>query len=208
MSRARWRGPGSGFSLTELLVVMAILLVIAAMAVPNVITAIADIRLRSSAQAVAGLLQQVRLKAVSDNRYYTARAGGSGTNRYGYLDSTGTGAADGSGNGSYDSREYLVQLSGTVNFAQSGNPSFDTTKYLGFTPITGDSPLRVSFNSRGLTCKASGTTCSTLNGGAPVGYLYFLTDIRATGGSGWQAVSVSPAGRIKVWVWAGGSSWQ
>ena len=63
----------SGFSLIELLVVIAIIMVVAAMATPNVMTAINNIRLRSAASEVAGLLQQCRQAAVRNNRYYTIK---------------------------------------------------------------------------------------------------------------------------------------
>ncbi len=64
-----------------------------------------------------------------------------------------------------------------------------------------------SFNARGLPCVVSGSLCNTSAGGAPVGFLYFLEGQQAFKGTGWAAVSVSPAGRVKVWVWSG-KSWQ
>ena len=63
----------SGFSLIELLIVIAIIMVVAAMATPNVMNAINNIRLRGSAGDVAGLLQQCRQAALHDNRYYTVK---------------------------------------------------------------------------------------------------------------------------------------
>jgi hypothetical protein len=67
---------------------------------------------------------------------------------------------------------------------------------LGYTPQTGD----VSFNSRGLPCANLGLTCPNN------GFVYYFKDTRRTGNSGWAAVSISPAGRIKKWFW-GGTAW-
>ena len=55
------RGKAAGFSLPELLMATGIVLVITALAAPSVITTVANIRLRSSAANVAGLLQNARV---------------------------------------------------------------------------------------------------------------------------------------------------
>ena len=54
----------SGFSMAELLIVVAIILIIAAIAVPNIAQTVANYRLNASGQSVASLLQQARLTAV------------------------------------------------------------------------------------------------------------------------------------------------
>ena len=205
-------GRQRGFSMIELLVVCAIVLVLAAIATPNFIEAIANISLRNSANSVAGLLQEARLRAVRDNKYYTVRA--NSTNQA-YIDLGGPGAAatDGSGNNAWEpggssvTPEPLVQLSGTTQFAQTGAPTFADSLMVGTgSVIQGDSPLRVSFNSRGLPCTMSGSLCKNItSSGNPVAYVYFLTDLRPL--NGWAAVSVSPAGRVKVWFY-NGSAWK
>jgi prepilin-type N-terminal cleavage/methylation domain-containing protein len=59
-----------------------------------------------------------------------------------------------------------------------------------------------TFNSRGLPCLYnSPTNCPT--GG---GYVFYFSDTRPLGQSGWAAISISPAGRIKTWYW-NGSTW-
>ena len=194
----------AGFSMIELLVVISILLILAAMATPNIIETVANLKLRGSANTVSGLLQQARLMAVRDNKFYTVRITTLGSSQIAYIDSIGTGATDGSGNGSRDSQEPAVQLSGTSQFVTSGQPSFNTTTYMGLASsvvITGDTTLRVSFNNRGLPCKLSGSLCSTTASGNPVAFVYFLTDQRPV--NGWAAVSVLPGGRVRVWFWDG-----
>ncbi len=207
LSPVQKRGPRTrqgGFSTIEMLIVVIVLMIVTAIAIPNMMNAIADIKLRASANSVSGLLQQARLMAVQKNSLYTVRA--NGTNRA-YIDSIPSPptAADGSGNGSFDTTEPMVQLGGTSQFAQTGNPAFNNALLGAYTPITGDSPLRVSFNARGLPCVPNGSGCSTNGPGGPVAFLYFITDLRPIGG--WAAVSVSPSGRVKVWYY-NGTTWQ
>ena len=72
-----------------------------------------------------------------------------------------------------------------------GAPAAISTTTLGFTPQTGDP----SFNSRGLPCSYSGGTCTSN------GFIAYYKDDRISSSSGWSAISISPAGRIKRWFW-------
>src|SRR5215813_626476 len=57
----------AGFSLIELTVVCAIILLIALMAIPQIVQIITNYRLDASGRSVAGLLQKARLQAVETN---------------------------------------------------------------------------------------------------------------------------------------------
>jgi prepilin-type N-terminal cleavage/methylation domain-containing protein len=192
-----------GFSIIELTAVMVIALILAAMVGPSIITSVRNVRMRTSASETAALLQQARLRAIRLNTYVTVRAATVGTSNYVYMDTTGTGSTDGSGNGSYDAGEIADQLESGVKFKQSGNPAFDTAGLLGYTPYVNDYDMHVSFNQRGMPCVMSGSVCVNISGGNPVGFLYFLND----GSTRWSAVSVSPAGRIKTWSYTG-TTWK
>src|SRR5712692_11173392 len=61
------RGRTSGFSLLEIVIVVFVVLVVMAIAVPNVLLAVANVRLRSSAGDLAGLMQQARIMAAKNN---------------------------------------------------------------------------------------------------------------------------------------------
>jgi Tfp pilus assembly protein FimT len=191
----------------EVAVVVSIMLVLAAIATPTVITQVGRWRLHSAGMEVTGLLQRARLEAVRDNKYITVRFGTVEGANAAYIDSTGSSANDGSGNNQYDAGEGVVQISRPITFQQVGNPPFNTTSLLGVSggTITGDSPLRVTFNQRGLPCKMNGLVCQNFVGGNYVSYLYFANDPSSS--NGWIAVSVSPAGRIRMWTW-NGSAWQ
>jgi Tfp pilus assembly protein FimT len=192
----------------EIVVVVAIMLVLAAIATPTVVNQVAAWRLHSTGMAVTGLLQQARLEAVRDNKFITVRVGAVNRANVVYIDAVGTGASDGySGDMAYEAGEGLVQLPAAISFQQVGNPSFNTTSLLGVGggTVTGDAALRVTFNQRGLPCRMNGSVCQNFIGGNYVSYVYFATDQNPT--NGWVAVSVSPAGRIRMWTW-NGAAWQ
>ena len=202
----------SGFSLIELLIVIAIIMVIAAMATPNVMNAINNIRLRAGASELAGLLQQCRQRAVKDNRYYTVKP----TNL------TGSGLAayvDLNFNNSFDnvapSPEPLIQFPANIS-VNSGAPNTANLKNnccSTFTPQNQN--ILPSFNSRGLPCVSPGgnpppanSVCNIRDASNnPVGFLYTMNQPRPFGAVGWAAVSVTPAGRIRVWTYSG-TTWQ
>src|SRR4051794_31537591 len=63
----------SGFTLVELMVVVIIILVVSAIAIPRIQMVIANLRLRATGTNLNGLLQQLRMQSVRDNRAYTMR---------------------------------------------------------------------------------------------------------------------------------------
>src|SRR5229473_1471779 len=104
----------NGFSLIELLIVVFVVMVVAALAVPNILLAVSNIRLRSSAGDLAGLMQQARILAAKNNTTYTVLYGTRNGAQIAYIDLNG--------NGSFDNGEPLMQFSGTTVPA-SGAPS-------------------------------------------------------------------------------------
>jgi len=184
-----------GYSLVEILIAIVIILVLAAFAIPNTATALANLKLRGSASDFAGLVQQTRIAAVQNNKTITILFGLP----------TGNGAyTDLNGNGSFDSGEPMIQFGGNVNqvAAPGGAPGAPTNLDasggpLGWTATSGN----ISFNARGLPCNSGVTPCGT-----NVNYIFYFQDTRAFGANGWAAVSITAAARAKVWWW-NGSSW-
>jgi prepilin-type N-terminal cleavage/methylation domain-containing protein len=62
-----------GFSLIEMCVVVAIVMIVGAMVFVNATTAMESIRLSQSATSYANLIQQVRMRAVQDDTFYTVQ---------------------------------------------------------------------------------------------------------------------------------------
>jgi hypothetical protein len=98
-------------------------------------------------------------------------------------------------------------LGGRITRATAGFPAIPTVS-LGFTPLAATQLPYFSF--RGTPCLMNGAVCTNTRpdptGSTIAAYQIFLTDTRPTGSNGWAAVTVSPAGRIRVWMWDG-SAW-
>jgi Tfp pilus assembly protein FimT len=181
-----------------LCIVVAVMLVVAATAIPTLMTAVQHYLLRSAAKNVAAMLQTARMRCVRDNRHYAVQelntTQGSFTYTQLFLDQNG--------NGSYDNGEEMVQLPGGVRFNAGAAPALSAAT-LGYTPQPASTVL--SFNAMGLPCVVRNGICTNWDGaGNAVGVVYFLQDTRAS--SSWAAVSVSPAGRARTWQWTAGSS--
>jgi prepilin-type N-terminal cleavage/methylation domain-containing protein len=188
----------SGFTLTELLVVVVIGMITAAMAVPLFSTAVSQYRLRTSAVDLDGLLQRARTRAVRDNRTYTLQTAqvvqGALTYTQVYLDLNG--------NATLDAGEPQIQLQRNVSLMTAGIPAIPVAS-LGFTPQA--ATAQVNFSARGTPCVLVNGLCISWDsaGVAPnqVGFVYYL---RAPLGSGnsWSAVSIAPSGRFRAWSYS------
>jgi len=198
-----------GFSLTELLIVVAIILVMTAVAVPNFINAMRSLRLRSSATTVANILQQARLRAVRDNTFYKMAGDIQGSSIRVFVDALplAPGQQIAGNNGVYFQGDPAVLLAANVQFVAAGTPPTGTMQLV---PAGGPAPQPAgtppAFNARGLPCLPAGALCNTVAGGGPVYYVSFLQD--PSNANAWAAVSVSPTGRIRAWEWdAVGARW-
>src|SRR2546425_7695412 len=55
-----------GFSMVEVVIVVTVVLILGAVAIPNIVTATANVRLRGAASDLSGLMQSARLVAVKN----------------------------------------------------------------------------------------------------------------------------------------------
>ena len=201
----------SGFSLIELLIVIAIIMVIAAMATPNIMNAINSIRLRSAASEVAGLLQQCRQAAVRGNRYYTIKPATVTGVRAAYVDLNYNNTFDNVA----PTPEPLIQFPANITVVSAGAPNIANLRAQCCSTFTEQAAtILPSFNARGLPCVGTSnpppvnSVCNTRDAGNnTVGFIYYMNQTRPFGAVGWAAVSVTPAGRIRVWTYSG-STWQ
>ncbi len=193
-------GAHRGFSLIELMVVLAIIMVVAAMAVPNLMGALANLRLRSSLTSIASLLQQGRISAVRSNRFLIVRTASAGGAPVAYVDLPPY-------NNVLDSNENLVQPFRTAQVIATlpaGINAFPTSN-LGYA-ISGSSnggTFAIAFNARGIPCTPNSTSSpSSCTTGAGTPYFYFFR-MDAMANPSYGAISVTPAGRIRSWVYDG-----
>lgn len=193
-----------GFSILELLIVIFIVMVVAAITIPNVLQAVSNIKLRSSAGGLAGLMQQARILAAKNNATYDIK--------YGTLNGATIAYVDLNLNGSYDVGEPLAQFSGTVApaaGAPSGGGGQPSPYVLAGDTGAGsyDNATTLAFTPRGFPCAYDTTTTPpTCDTPAATYFVYYLTDTRI-GAPGWAGVVVTKSGRTKTVVW-NGSAWK
>jgi prepilin-type N-terminal cleavage/methylation domain-containing protein len=199
----------SGFSLVELLVVVVVMLVAAGYAVPNILNFMHMARLRGTASDFSGLIQQLRIRSVQDNRSYSmyinAIAGATPSTAYVDLQQTAAIAAG--------DPEIVLPTEVTLVAAASAPATANLSGQLlpAGTPASvgpKDAALAsgtpITFSPRGLPCLPTAGIC-TGAGLGPTAYWAFFKNTTTTN---WEAVTVSPAGRIQKWIYgASASAW-
>jgi prepilin-type N-terminal cleavage/methylation domain-containing protein len=183
-----------GFSLIELLVVLAVCLILTAIGRPIFKQFSYNVRLRSAASNISGLMQQARMRAARQNAIYTIgyRAVAGGEQAYIDLDNSN----------SYDPGEPVITMSATItpSLAAPGTPFVLVGDTAGVV-YTNNTVL--GYSPRGLPCAYAAGACPTPAAGY---FVYYFTDQRDVG-VGWAAVLVTRTGRTKALVWSG-TSWQ
>ena len=173
-----------GFSLVELLVICVLLVIIAAIAVPNMMQIVSNYRLDAAGHSVASLLQQARTQAVQTNVPAYVNFSNGSVNMA-FVTNNPSDTAHTAGNPD-------VALSPVISFQPppSGSTSQLDTYLGGGTPQVGGT---IGFNARGLPCIANSTNPAVCTAN-PAGFEWFMQ-----GNAGWEAVTVTSAGRIKSW---------
>lgn len=187
----------SGFSLLELMMVCVVLAIIAALAVPNIQRISISYKLNASGRSVAGLLQGARIQAVQTNQPVYVR--------FDATQNPNLVFSNFNNSTSYATGDPETVLSGGIVFQNGGtvpNPAQLTT-YLGGVAVQ---PAVIGFNGRGLPCYPTGNVqvCSQMQGAVPAAFEWF---IQTAGGGDWEAITVTPAGRVKVWRFDG-TNWE
>jgi prepilin-type N-terminal cleavage/methylation domain-containing protein len=191
-----------GFTLVELLVVAAIAVVLMAIAIPNLINSVSLAKLRGGMSDLSGIFQTCRTQAIKGNATKHLIFTTSSTGQWlAYVD------------------DWTVPLGLTApvpppqvwlpsQFNKVAAPSSISTNPTPLTPAnvgeygasTPDIIDSICFNSRGMPCACPASASANCSG-ITRGYAFYFTQ-----GSQWAAVAVSPAGRIKTYVWSG-SAW-
>jgi Tfp pilus assembly protein FimT len=192
-----------GFSLLELCLVVAILMIVGSLVFVNSVTAIRNIRLTQSATSYANLLQHARIRAVQDDTYYMVRTVAGTDPPTAFIDLTQTGTYSASG----PSDPMMVFLQDVNPMPFSDGPGLTDLKSK-FLPVTGTGTVDTvdagpTFGPRGLPCHPTAPTGGTCSSMTPTSYVTFLQNAQS---QKWEAVTVTPAGRIGVWSYDG-TSW-
>ena len=197
--RAQFGKISRGFSLVELIIVVTIIIVVAALALPILLNTVANIRLRAAAGELSGLMQEARILAAKKNTVYDIKFTTVAGIQAAYVDTNL--------NGAYDAGEPITEFNGAVTPA-SGPPSGSTGQPAAYV-LSGDSSTgtpfdnrnTVAFSPRGLPCNYdTSTTPATC---ATPAASYFVIYLKGSSAAAWAAVVVTKAGRTKVVVWDG-----
>jgi prepilin-type N-terminal cleavage/methylation domain-containing protein len=189
-----------GFSLLEIIIVMAVMLCLAGVAFPIFTKISYNVRLKSAATNLSGLMQQARILAARQNVVYTV-----------IIPSTGGKACinDPTLNSVCDSNDQVIQFNSNVTpaaAAPDGSGGTPSPYVLAGDTGTGtpyDNATTLAYSARGLPCAYVSSTCTT----PPTTYfVYYLRDSRPDGSIGWAAVVVTRTGRTKSYTW-NGASW-
>lgn len=187
-----------GFSLLELMIVVAVMAVLAAITVPKMAATFNDIKLRYVATDLSGLLQSARIQSVKRNSFYTVQPGvlPGGTNIY-YIDRPGTPYAAGDPFVPVDPAVTITLGPGTA--APNSGPFLAGLNFV--VDPAADPP---SFSARGLPCVGVGNNaCNVVPG---QGFVMFMSRV-GRGNIPWLAVVVNPSAHIQVWSCDSNGNW-
>jgi type II secretory pathway pseudopilin PulG len=198
--RVSHRRSSAGFSAVEVITTVAIIMVIAAIAIVNVQRAVRNVRLYGSGTDYSNLLQNARMRAVKDDKYYTVLTKTDVNPAIAFIDINGS--------GTYDLGEPETPFRPNTSPATlASGPAVGNLKSQ-FLPPTPSAQASVAvgggpptFGPRGLPCTPVAGACPYLT---PTSFITFIRDANG----GWGAVTVTPAGRIRHWRYdSAGNTW-
>ena len=208
IKRSRGNAAFSGFTLTEIIIVLAIVLTLAAVAFPVFTRISYNIRLKSAATNISGLMQNARILAARQNAVYTVLIPSSGGAACINLN-PGTDSTCDSGEVVLGKPEPVIRFNSNITPAAAapdgsgGTPTAYVLQGDTSTVPAYDNATTMGYSARGLPCAYVSSTCSTP---AASYFVYYLQDPRPGGTTGWAAVVVTRTGRTKVYTW-NGASW-
>jgi prepilin-type N-terminal cleavage/methylation domain-containing protein len=195
----RGNAASSGFTLLEIVIVMAIMLCLAGVAFPIFTKISYNVRLKSAAVNISGLMQQARILAARQNAVYTIAIPLTG----------GKACIDLSRDGTCQPNEPVIIFNSNVTpaaGAPNGSGGTPTAYVLSGDSGTGtpyDNATILGYSARGLPCAYVSSACNTPSS---TYFVYYLNDARPDGTTGWAAVVVTRTGRTKAYTW-NGASW-
>jgi Tfp pilus assembly protein FimT len=188
----------TGFSLAELIIVVAIVMIVAALSIPSLSRAIDNSRLKGATQTLAAVYQDSRLRATQNDTSYEVLISQTGT-------TPAQACIDLDGDGLCGATDSVTKFPNKIKLSNTGIPVpldpqlnfpfVDTENSAMYTQQNVSAP-GLAWNSRGLPCQRASSTSSCL----ATGWLQYVQLRRSGGGTIYGAVSVTPAGRVKTWI--------
>lgn len=185
----------AGFTLTEMLIVVTIILVVGGLSLPSLSGAIDNARLKASTQELAAAYENARIRATQDDTSYQILASPAGV-------TPASVCIDLDGDGKCGQGEPVtifpsqVVLTNIVPVPLDGKLTFPFVK-------SDNPPGLLAWNSQGLPCQRDPTAINPRC--LAQGWVQHLQFQRAGGGILYGAVTVSPTGRVKTWIFIPGN---
>ena len=190
------------------MIVIAIVMIVAAIAIPNGIRAWYNMELRATASEVSDLLQRARIMAAKNNAYYTVCYQMNGTVQQVYLTQVTLNATSSNRCTYTQGQSVEIDLARQISAASAAPSGSNPSAYALVTDTTSGTPYdnasTIAFSPRGLPCNFdTSTTPATCSTPASTYFVYYF---QASSSNGWAAVLVTKAGRSKAFTW-NGTSW-
>lgn len=177
-----------GFSLIEVVVVMALMLVLSSIAIPSVMSSMNIYRLNNAATSLQNIIEVARFNAIRRNTEIDLRQAVVNGQAVFYVDLQK--------NNTYVNTDPVYFVPGNVQFAPVGAPAAGTTGLANTAALGGGC---IGFDSRGTVTYA---TC-----GAGVQSVWFISLGLNNGYRGFRAITVTPMGQAKSWTALASGTW-
>jgi type IV fimbrial biogenesis protein FimT len=188
------RSPQNGFSLVELVLSLAVLLVITTLAIPVVVRSLQVYQLNSTAAQLAGMLKFAKFDAIRQNTRVSCQIKLSGSTWLVWVDSNGNDVQDGA--------EPAMVITGTNTLLPAGSVPSPNPIIAALGPGGGTFPYavlsginsHVTFDQRGVIDDSAVYALYLGNANDP--------------SSGYRAIIVLPSGGVQVWTASSAGNWQ
>jgi prepilin-type N-terminal cleavage/methylation domain-containing protein len=195
-----WSSRASGFSILELMITMAIILIVSALAIPTM-NVIRSAKLREAGSNYANLMQNARITAIQNDTYYSV-VPKAGIPQQAFIDLNGDLALN--------KGEPVIVLPSNIyirtyadNPPALGNLETQTLASASDPSLVKDQ--NPTFGPRGLPCKPTTsngyTTCPAFSG--VVSGTSYITFFQSEPDATWLAVVMNPSARVRIYKYAG-----
>jgi prepilin-type N-terminal cleavage/methylation domain-containing protein len=188
------RSPRNGFSLVELVLSLAVLLVITTLAVPVVVRSLQTYQLNSTASQLAGMLKFAKFDAIRQNTPVSCQIQQSGGNWLVWVDSNGNNQPDGAEPQMIIGGSFTLLPAGAVPspapITATLGPGFSTYSWV----VLSGSNSNITYDQRGVIVASAVYVLYIGNGNDP--------------NSGYRAIITMPSGAVQVWTSSSAGNWQ
>ena len=191
--------PRNGFSLVELVLSLAVLLIITTLAIPVVVRSLQSYQLNSTASQLAGMLKFAKFDAIRQNTAVSCQIQQSGANWLVWVDSNGNDIADGA------EPQMVITGSNTLLSSVPSPSAISATLGPGGSPLSwtvlSGSNATIWYDQRGVVVTSVG---GPVNNTISALYLGNPNDPS----SGYRAIITLPSGAVQVWTASSAGNWQ